>query len=265
MKKLLLLSLLISTFSFGQDTIVKRCSKNKGTFFIYWGWNRAVYTNSDVHFQGTNYDFTLQDVQAKDRQSAFAFDTYFKSITIPQYNLRIGYYINENYSLSFGADHMKYVMVGTQKTTMDGNIATGSSYDGKYSNAPFTIEPKFLLFEHTDGLNYLNLELRRQDKLYQYKKIKLNLIEGVGAGILLPRTNTTLLNYPRYDQFHLAGFGLGAVVGLNLEFWNHIFFQAEGKTGYINMPDIRTTMHEEDKASQQFGWIQGNVVVGYRF
>ena len=265
MKTLLFFCILISTFSFSQDSISKRTSKNKGTFFVYWGWNREAYTNSDIHFQGTNYDFTLQDVQAKDRQSPFAFDTYFKSITIPQYNLRIGYYINEKYSISFGADHMKYVMVGTQKTTIDGKIASSTSYDGTYSNAPFTIEPKFLLFEHTDGLNYLNLEVRRHDKLYQYKKITLNLTEGVGAGILLPRTNTTLLGFPRYDQFHLAGFGLGAMVGLNVEFWNHFFIQTEGKVGYINMPDIRTTMHVEDKASQQFGWIQGNVVFGVRF
>ena len=260
MKKLLFLCLLISTFSFSQDTLVKRTSKNKGTFFVYWGWNRGAYTNSDIHFQGTNYDFTLQDVQAKDRQSPFAFDTYFKNITIPQYNLRIGYFLTEKYSISFGVDHMKYVMVSTQNTTIDGNI-----YETKYSKSPFLIDTNFLRFEHTDGLNYLNLEVRRQDKLYQYKKISINFIEGVGAGILLPRTNTTLLNYPRYDQFHLAGFGLGAMVGLNVEFWNRFFIQAEGKTGYINMPDIRTTMHEEDKASQQFGWIQGNVVFGVRF
>lgn len=265
MKKLLLVSLLLSYFSFGQDTIVKRCSKNKGTFFIYWGWNREAYTNSDIHFLGTNYDFTLIDVQAKDRQSPFAFDTYFKSITIPQYNLRIGYYLTEKFSLSFGVDHMKYVMKDYQNSTINGKIATGSAYDGNYTNSPFFIQPKFLLFEHTDGLNYLNLEIRRHDKLYQYKKITLNVTEGFGAGILLPRSNTTLLNYPRYDQFHLAGFGIGALVGLNVEFWNHFFLQAEGKTGYINMPDIRTTMHVEDKASQQFGWIQGNLVFGVRF
>lgn len=265
MKKLLFLCLLLSTVSFSQDTLTKRTSKNKGTFFVYWGWNRGAYTNSDIHFQGTNYDFTLLDVQAKDRQSPFAFDTYFKSITIPQYNLRIGYFLTEKYSLSFGVDHMKYVMIGQQTTTIKGNIATGSVYDGNYSNENFTIEPNFLQFEHTDGLNYLNLEIHRKDKIYQYKKVTLNLTEGFGGGILLPRTNTTLLNKPRYDQFHLAGFGLGAMLGLNVEFWNRFFIQGEGKAGYINMPDIRTTMHEEDKASQQFGWIQGNVVFGVRF
>ena len=118
MKTLLFFCILISTFSFSQDSISKHTSKNKGTFFVYWGWNREAYTNSDIHFQGTNYDFTLQDVQAKDRQSAFAFDTYFKSITIPQYNLRIGYFLTEKYSISFGVDHMKYVMKDYQTKTI---------------------------------------------------------------------------------------------------------------------------------------------------
>lgn len=265
MKKLFLFSILISSIAFSQETPEKRTSKNKGTFFFYWGWNRAAYTNSDLHFQGTNYNFTLQDVQAKDRQSSFALDTYFKSITIPQYNFRMGYYLNEKYSITLGVDHMKYVMVSYQNSIINGSIHTGSIYDGNYTNAPFPIQPDFLKFEHTDGLNYINSELRRIDKLLKYKKITLNLTEGAGAGILLPRTNTTLLNYPRYDQFHLAGFGLSAMVGLNVEFCNRFFIQAEGKTGYINMPSIRTTMHVEDKASQQFGWIQGNVVFGVRF
>jgi hypothetical protein len=265
MKNLILLTILLSNITFGQDTLPKRTSKNKGTFYVYWGWNRGAYTNSDIHFQGTQYDFTLLDVQAKDRQSNFAWDTYFQSVTIPQYNLRIGYFLTEKYSLSLGVDHMKYVMVDYQTTTIDGKIATGSVYDGSYKNSIFNIEPKFLKFEHTDGLNYINTEIRRHDKLYQYKKVTFNLTEGFGGGILLPRTNTTLLNYPRYDQFHLAGFGLGGILGLNVEFWNRFFIQAEGKAGYINMPDIRTTMHEEDKASQQFGWIQGNVVFGVRF
>ena len=134
--------------------------KKKGNFFFFWGWNKEVYTNSDIHFSGNNYDFTLHNVVATDKQSKFDPNIYFgiTNITIPQYNYRIGYYINDHYSISAGFDHMKYVMVNDQSSNIDGSIHVGSQYDGDYHNQDFTIAQNFLRFEHTDGLNYLNAE-----------------------------------------------------------------------------------------------------------
>jgi hypothetical protein len=63
----------------------------------------------------------------------------------------------------------------------------------------------------------------------------------------------------------LSGFGLGAMIGLNVEFFNHIFIQTELKAGYINMPSVRTTMFKTDIAKQSFNFLQTNVVFGYRF
>jgi len=33
-----------------------------GKVYVYWGWNRAIFTDSDIHFTGDQYDFTLRDV-----------------------------------------------------------------------------------------------------------------------------------------------------------------------------------------------------------
>ncbi len=84
-------------------------------------------------------------------------------------------------------------------------------------------------------------------------------------GVLYPRTNTTLLNNPRYDEFHVAGFGVAAVGSAQLSFFKHFFVQSEMKAGYINMPDIRTTMHLIDKASQHFEFFQYNILFGGQF
>lgn len=241
--------------------------QKKGTFFFFWGWNEEVYTNSDIHFKGNNYDFTLYNVKATDKQSKFDPSLYLgiTNITIPQYNYRVGYYINDHYSISAGFDHMKYVMVNDQPSTIDGSIHVGSQYDGDYHNQAFTIYQNFLKFEHTDGLNYLNTEVRRSDMVYENKFMQVNINEGIGAGVLYPRTNTTLLNNPRYDEFHVAGFGVAAVGAVQLSFFKHFFIQSEMKAGYINMPDIRTTMHESDKASQHFEFFQYNILFGGQF
>jgi len=237
----------------------------KGKLYIYWGWNRGWYSNSDISFNGYDYDFTLSDVVANDRQTPFSLNAYFNPalISIPQYNFRIGYFIKNHYDISFGVDHMKYVVDQDQTVEISGNISgSGTIYDGVYENDQIVIEESFLLFEHTDGLNYLNVEFRRFDNIFDFNKVKINLTEGFGAGVLMPKTNATLLNNERHDEFHLAGWGMGAVVGVNISFFKWFFIQSELKGGFIHMPDIRTTIDKTDQASQSFFFSQLNIVFG---
>ena len=91
--------LLSVSLGYAQEKPAKKKTSNKGTWYMYWGWNYGWYTNSDISFKGDSYDFTLYDVVATDRQSPFGWDPYFKidRVTIPQYNFRLGYFFNNNY------------------------------------------------------------------------------------------------------------------------------------------------------------------------
>ena len=265
MKYCLFLFIIIGFKSFSQEVKSPSSITKKGSFNFYWGWNRDAYSKSDITFRGNDYNFELENVQARDRQSPLTVDTYLNpaNLTIPQYNFRIGYFLTEKYSITVGVDHMKYVMVGDQMSIISGEISkSGTSYDGTYNNAPIKLTRDFLMFEHTDGLNYLNAELRRTDKLWGKGKFAVNMSEGFGGGAIMPRTNTTLMGNPRYDQFHLSGFGIGAVIALNVEFNERFFLQTELKAGFINMPSIRTTMFESDMAKQHFSFLQSNIVIG---
>ena len=241
---------------------------DKGKLYFYWGWNGEGFSKSDIKFEGADYSFRLDEVEAKDRQSKLGLDPYFypRKFTIPQYNFRIGYAFKSNWDISFGVDHMKYVVQNNQTVAITGNIMdTNSDYFGTYDQDPILITKDFLLFEHTDGLNYVNFELRRFDQLAQFKMIKINLTEGVGLGGMYTKTNTTLMNKEKYDEFQVTGFGFDAVVGLNISIFNRFFVQCELKGGYINMPDIRTTISELDSANHTFFFLQNNIVFGMLF
>ena len=191
--------------------------------------------------------------------------------SIPQTNLRIGYFISDHYNISFGIDHMKYVMQQNQIVKINGKISgSGIKYEGIYNDRDIILTDDFLTFEHTDGLNYLSLAISRVDNIFNFnelriKNFEINFTEGVGIGALIPRTNTQLLNKKRYDKYHLAGYGLDAKIGLNILFYKHFFIQSELKGGYINMPDIRTTESKSDKAAQHFFYVQNNIVIGVLF
>ena len=193
-------------------------------------------------------------------------------MTIPQTNFRIGYFVSDKYNISFGVDHMKYVMTQNQTVNMNGEInlplnEAGSTYNGPYANTPMVMTEDFLKFEHTDGLNYVNTEITRVDDItkifgWNTDKVQLNTVLGGGFGLLYPKTNTTLLGKERHDDFHVSGFGTALKVGLNLTFFKYFFIQSELKGGYINMQDIRTTKSSADSASQDFNFLQTNIVFG---
>jgi hypothetical protein len=269
--KIVAILLLGKSIAYSQSTSYNDAGPNKGKFFAFWGWNRGEYSNSDITFKGSDYNFTLSNVEAKDKPKPFGI-YYFKidEITIPQTNFRIGYFFKENYTISIGVDHMKYVMKNNQSVKINGNISTGGSFDGTYTNNNIVLTEEFLKFEHTDGLNYINTELSRFDNLdnwlkFKIKNIDINLTEGVGIGVLFPKTNTTLLGKERYDEFHVSGYGISAHAGLNITFFKHFFIQSNIKAGYINMNDIRTTDSKTDSASQHFTFIENMYVFGARF
>lgn len=263
--------LLASSFVFAQKA---KKQTNKGKMFVYWGWNRVKYSDSDIHFKGANYDFTLSDVKAKDKVTPFSLYDYFHPtrITIPQTNVRVGYFFHDNYSVSIGVDHMKYVMVSYpyQSVKINGTINTGGRFDKVYNNDDIFLSNEFLQFEHTDGLNYVNVEVKRFDDFSRFiglnsEDVSVNLTEGIGVGFLYPKTNATLLENERYDDFNVAGWGVSASVGINITFLKRFFVQSDFKYGYINMPNIRTTKNEIDSASQNFTFFERTLVFGGRF
>ncbi|PIF62457.1 MULTISPECIES: hypothetical protein [unclassified Flavobacterium] len=244
-------------------------SHNKGKFFISWGGNRDSYTKSDITFSGKDYNFTLDNVQAHDKPKGWHVDYLNPArMTIPQTNLKLGYFINDHYSVAIGVDHMKYVMTQDKAVNIDGFYPNPGSYDELLPNDQVLLTEEFLTFEHTDGLNYVHTEFSRHDdissifKIKNTDKIQVNLTEGVGFGLLYPKTNTTLLGKERHDDFHVSGYGTSLKAGLNITFFKHFYLQGELKGGYINMQDIRTTTSSEDTASQDFFFFQRIIAVG---
>ncbi len=252
----------------------KYTSSNKGKFFLSWGGNRESFSRSDINFKGDNYDFTLKDVKAHDKPKGWHVDYINPArMTIPQTNAKIGYFISDHYAIALGLDHMKYVMTQNQITNIDGIInlsATeqGAQFNGTYDNASIPLTEEFLTFEHTDGLNYIHTEFSRVDDISSIfnvqntDKFQLNISEGVGAGVLYPKTNATLLSRDRYDEFHLAGYGVSVRAGLTFTFFKHFFIQGDLKGGYIDMNDIRTTSDPSDSASQSFFYFQRIISFG---
>ncbi|MBI1305974.1 MAG: hypothetical protein GC181_05110 [Bacteroidetes bacterium] len=240
----------------------------KSRFYLYWGWNRARYSKSDLHMIGKNYDYTLEQIQAKDRQTPFSFRhyLYFTQISVPQTNLKLGYYINNHYSVAVGFDHMKYVMVQNQMVKIYGRIdAPDTDYDGIYDGQTIELKKDFLRYEHTNGLNFVLLEINRHDRFIKKSKFQMESVVGFSPGLLRPRSDVSVLNTKAANVFHNAGYGVCTKVGLQALLFNRFTICTEAKAGYINLPDVKTTLIPGEKAEQHFTFLQANVQIGFTF
>lgn len=268
MKNILILLLIFSfTIKYGQEE-----KKEKRKFSFYYGYNWSAYTPSTLQVEGEGFNYTLYNIIAKDRPSPFDTYTYFNfgRFSIPQFNTRLGYQWKEKWAISFGYDHMKYVVEPYQKVPITGSIKTedAGKYKGYYSiGDSININKDFLEFEHTDGLNYFTFEIDNVNEVFNLKQglLLLELRTGLGIGFLVPRTDVNYFGGHADNIFNFAGYGVSVKTEFRLQFKKHFFLQATGKAGYLNMPHISTNRGKANKASQQLGFVEGFWAIGTNF
>lgn len=257
--------LLLSIATSVQASVLER----KGKWTFYYGYNRAEYSKSDYHLTGKGYDFTLNQVSAHDAQSAIKAQPYLNPFawSVPQNNIRFSYFLTDNFAISFGNDHMKYVMDTYQTVDIDGTINAGTAYDKTYTDAEtINIDKDFLEFEHTDGFNYVSVEFEHFKPLWLSSEGKhaLSVYWGPGIGVMFPKTRARLFGGATNDEFHIAGYGYSIKVGLEYIF-NRWFVRLATKIGHVNMNDAKTTASGPDRLAHEVDYKEAFAVIGLYF
>lgn len=250
----------------------------KGNFFGYWGYNRAVYTKSDIYFIGSGYNFHLDGSVAKDNPS-HQFKQYINptTLTVPQFNARFGYYFKDHYAISLGYDHMKYIFQDRNNVLLNGTIdqslgtvkfdSVNPILPGTYSNLPINTDRDLFHYENSNGLNYIRAELIRTDLLYKVKKsFILTSNVGFGAGAILSYNDFTFAGQENTVTISLSGFAISGHAALRFEFWNLLFLRTGVSGGYMNQRHVKTRPDDASAyAQQQYGYLQLDAALGFQF
>lgn len=236
----------------------------RGTCLVHWGYNRAWYGRSTIHFSGDGLDLIVNSVKAYDRPEPFNPKIYFgpTTIWIPQYNYRVSYFVRDHWSVSLGLDHMKYVVAQGQRVRFQG-MASGAD-PGHWDGEEIEITPDLFQYEHTDGLNLLSVDVDHHHPIWTSTngRRQLLLFEGAFVGPVIPRTDVRLFGEGINNKFHLAGWGGGVQLGAHFGFGKWFYLRTTLKGGYIGLPDVLTTGQGPDRARQHFLFAQWNVVAG---
>lgn len=245
--------------------------KNSQIYFS-WGYTRVAYTKSSIHFQNLSarendvthktdyYDFTVHNVTAHDRPDFNAIPD-IGDITIPQFVCRVGYYFSDKWALELNYDHAKYVVEDYQTARVSGQ------FNNNWIDQDTVLDPTtFLHFEHTDGANFLLLNLVRKWKLYEPSKhFQTSWVLKGGAGIVIPRTDVTLFGQNLNNDWKIAGYIVGVESGLRLEFLKYGMFELVAKGSFANYVNSFVLGYGNGKASHHFFAGQVTATIGLKF
>ena len=246
----------------------------KGNIYLMWGYTRAAYSKSDIHFENRsntyypetgkyhNYDFTIYDTKAKDRPD-FNQIKDVVNITIPQFVMRAGYYFNnkKDFGIEINYDHTKYVVTNYQKVHIKGD------FNGNYIDKDTILDPNNLLhFEHTDGANFWMLNFIKRWKLYQpSKNFNLGFVVKPGAGIVYPRTDVRMQGTRLNNKWHMAGWIVGLESGFRVEFLKNGVFEFMGKGSFADYRNVLVLGKGNGKANHHFFTGQLTMTIGATF
>ena len=258
-------SLVLLGFCFSQAAAQGKGKLLDG-MYIQWGYNTEWYTRSNIQFKMANGDqFKLHRAKAHDKPDLEAILDKPFEISIPQYNYRLGFYLNKRKSkaIELNFDHIKYVVTGGQQVRVTGTI-DGQPVDGDSILNSAT----FLHLEHTDGGNLLHLNYVQQNNILKTSASKrdlVNLLWKVGAGINIPRTDFTYRGDRLNNNFHIAGYNVSAEAGARIYPFKHIFLEFTGKTGYVKYINAlaNTSQQKGNRVIHGFGYVELIGLIGF--
>ena len=263
----------LGSFSQRKNKAKPKKSFNPGAIFLQWGYNRDFYTKSDINFSGSGYDFTLQGCEAEDRPEPFSFKNYFSidKITVPQFNLRIGYMIKKNWAISVGYDHLKYILKDNTPYLLSGTINSGldENWSGTYTNEPVVTQEETFHYENSNGLNYIRFEVSRVDQWYRERNsawFGFSTLFGAGAGAILSINDFTFEGDKSMFTASMSGMAVSLHADLRFEFFRHFYIQPGVGSGLMLQNNVRTRPQDYNAiARQNFGYLEAHVLVGWLF
>lgn len=247
--------------SFPDNSI--KLGKQRGSIYFTWGYNRDWYTKSTIHFRNTttdNYDFTFIDAKAHDRPDLH--DWYkLDNLTVPQYDMNLGYFFNDKHDLGIEIswDHLKYIVTDNQVMHVQGQIR------GHQIDKDTLVTPDFVHLQHTNGNNYLMLNLVKRQKLWHSKALQLSAIGKVGGGPLISYTISTILGNNDEGYFHYHGMVAALSAGLKLDIFKYFFLQTDFQGAWVDYTNTRLGADHQGLATHHFYSLQYKYQFGFNY
>jgi hypothetical protein len=234
---------------------------DRGSLYVNWSYNRDWYTKSDIHFKNDksdDYNFTFHDAVAHDHPSMSDF-WKLSNLTVPQYDLTVGYMFHDKNDLGIEVswNHLKYVVDDNQTMRVSGEIR-GFKFD-----RDTLVTPDFVHLQHTNGNNYLMVNLVKRHSLTAGRHVALSAVGKVGGGPMISYTISSIFTSHAEGPFHYEGWVAGASAGLRLELYHYFFLNTDFQGAYARYTNSYIGADRLGRVTHNFG--SGQLIYGFGF
>ena len=235
--------------------------KDHGSVYLNWSYNRDWYTKSDIRFhndKSDSYDFVFHNAVAHDHPSMSDF-WKLTNLTVPQYDLAVGYMFHDRHDLGIEVawNHLKYVVDDNQVMRVTGEIR------GQHLDRDTLVTPDFVHLQHTNGNNYLMINLVKRHELRAGRHVALSAVGKVGGGPMISYTISSIFGSHAEGPFHYEGWVAGASGGLRLELYRYFFLSTDLQGAYANYTNSYLGADRQGRATHHFGSAQWSYGFGF--
>ena len=238
----------------------KNKSNRKKEFYFSWGYNREWYTNSTVKVSQPSLgnDYSFVGIKGHDRPG-WDEGIFNKAISIPQYNYRIGLFLNKEKGLAveINFDHTKFIFA-------DQAARIKGQRDGKPVDEIINFAAPEFNYYLNNGANFLLFNIVKRWHWYATKNenIKIDFLGKAGIGPVIPHVENTLFGKANNPGFQLGGWNVGIEAAVRTTFFNYGFIEYSNKLDYARYSNLEVY---QGKAKHAFGTYEMVLSAGVTF
>lgn len=229
-----------------------------GSLYGSWGYNEETYTKSNLYIvqPGLNNNYVFNGIVAHDH---IGWDHLFNvQPTIPQYNMRLGYFFNKNQDIGFEVnfDHTKYVVQSGYDVRLNG------TFHGRNVDTTVPINYNTLQYQLNNGANFVLFNLVKKFTFLSTsnKNIVICGLLKVGVGPVIPHVANVIFEDANRLQFQFGGWNTGIEGSLRVTFFQHIYLEYCNKLDYARYSWLEIY---DGRAHQNFGTYENIANIGY--
>ena len=219
-------------------------------YFVSWGYNGDSFGKSDLHISQPSLgnEFTYLVVRARDSKGWT--DLFNHSLTVPQYNIRFGFFFNQKWGVEVAMDHIKWIVEEDQEVRMTGTLG-GSAVDTQV-----TLTPEVLRYQLNNGANPIFFNVIRRIPLVGEPRRTghISFLAKAGGGFAIPHSENRVFDQPNEKGFQFfQGWNVDAVAAVRANLWRRLYFEFEEKLVYARYFGVnvdRGTARHSLKASE---------------
>lgn len=212
-------------------------TKRKKEFYFSWGYNKEWYTNSNVKIDqpalGNHYSF--KNIRGNDHPG-WNEGLFTKAISIPQYNYRIGLFINKKKGIAveINFDHTKFIFADQQARVK------GTLNNRAVDTVVSFRQPDFFYYLN-NGANFLLFNIVKRSQWYSSsdEKVKIDFLAKAGLGPVIPHVDNKFFGYANDAHFQLGGWNIGLEGAVRATFFKYVYLEYCNKIDYARYSNLK--------------------------